>query len=71
MEKQESFNTLTAVINTSQHLSKIENSLEVPAHTWQAQTHLQDKIKLEVLQLRLASKPLEVIKKNIENMTQW
>ena len=69
--KQESFDTLSAAINTTQRLERIEQHLNIPAQVWQAQTHIEDHLKLEALQPRLAWKPLHVIKKTLENTTQW
>ena len=69
--RHEKFDTLSAAINTSKRLETIEQDLDIPAQIWQAQTHLQENLKLEALQPRLAWKPLNVIKKTLENTTQW
>ena len=38
--RHESFDTLSAAINTSQQLEKIEQELDIPGQIWQAQTNL-------------------------------
>ena len=67
---QETFDTFAAAINTTQQLEKLEKEMATPAQIWQAQTHLQENLKLEALQPRLAWKPLNIIKKTLENTTQ-
>ena len=55
----------------TQQLEKLERELATPAQIWQAQTHIQENQKLEVLQPRLAWKPLNIIKQTLENTSQF
>ena len=55
-------------MKTSDALEKAVNAERHPYQVWKATTAVEAHQKLEALQPRLAWKPLEVIKKTIENM---
>jgi len=68
--KHMSYNTMVSAMQTTERLKQLEKKQQIPALIWKATTAEENR-KLEALQPRLAWKPLEVIKKTLENTTQW
>ena len=69
--KSQSFNTLVCAMETSNALTKMVLGNKAPVNTWKDTTSIEQHQKLEAIQPRLAWKPLDVIRKTIENTTQW
>ena len=69
--KDLSFSSLACAMKTSDAIQQAIVHDGNPFNVWRATTAVDAHHKLESLQPRLAWKPLDVIKKTIENTTQW